>query len=509
MQALVAAMSVVVLWTWGRSVVEVEQLSRPDVRDTVWHVVQVSHMVHRLGESARDTQARTTSQGALRIQLDLLHAQLAAVHEFGTASLLEFDGRQELAFIEHRIAGWQDQLDAQRGGMDVTLTLAGEIVDQDRVMRRAALDLLTKTHLEVSRRRDAARLELQHGFVTQALAMAGLVGGLGMLALGMRGQYRRVAQMATDLRTLNQTLEQRVEERTRDIEDRQMLLQSVLEASPSAVALIRSADGQALYANAPMLHALGLTRVPDAPMPLAQLFVDHQRAGDIEAELRLRHRLDGWEAEVAGPAGFPAVVHAREVCVNGEPADLVWLHDHSAWKALEEELRLRATTDGLTGLLNRRFFMDSAAQALNACVRYGHPCSALMLDADHFKAVNDQHGHLAGDEVLAGLARAMRSVLRQSDLIARYGGEEFVALLPHTDAGAALATAQRLRERCADLGVASPQGAVRVTASIGVATWRTGETLTQLVARADAALYAAKQRGRDQCAADVLSEPAG
>lgn len=507
MQALVAAMAVVVLWVWCRSVDEVNQLSRPNQRDSVWHVVQVSHLVHRLGASAHGLLAQATGADELRIQLELLQAQLAAIQQFGTVAVPGFDGQQDYALIEQHVRGWLGWLDDGQTGS--VRRVAGEIVERDGAMRRAALDLLTKTHLDVSRRRDAARLDLLHGFYAQAVAMAALVGGLAMLAFSMRAQYRRVAQMAGHLRALNQTLEQRVEERTRDIEDRQALMQSVLEASPSAVVLTRASDDQILYANLPMLHALGLRAVPDAPLPLAQLFADPRRAAEIGAELRARRRLDGWEAEVSGPTGFPAVVHAREVAVNGEPAHLVWLHDHSAWKALEEELRLRATTDGLTGLLNRRFFMDSAAQALATCARHGHPCSVLMVDADHFKAINDQHGHLAGDEVLVALARSMRGVLRQSDLIARFGGEEFVALLPHTDAGAALATAQRLRERCAGLGMASPQGAVRVTVSIGVATWRNGESLTQLVSRADAALYAAKQRGRDQCAADALSEPAG
>jgi diguanylate cyclase (GGDEF)-like protein len=377
----------------------------------------------------------------------------------------------------------------------------------DGAMRQAALDLLVKTHLDNAARRDEARQELLQDFYTQAMAMVALVAGLAILALGMRGQYRRVARLAADLRTLNQTLEARVEERTRAIEDKQQLLQSVLEANPSAVVVLRASDAQVLYANAPLLRALGLKCVPAEPLPLSRLFVDPVRAQEIGEELRLLRRVDGWEAEVAGPHGFPAVVHAREVAVAGEPAHLIWLHDHSDWKALEEELRLRATTDGLTGLMNRRYFMDIAEQALDTCRRYGHPCSVLMLDADHFKAINDRYGHPVGDEVLVALARVLRKMLRRSDLIARYGGEEFVMLLPHTSAAAALATAQRLRERCGQLVLSRSEGTVRVTVSIGVATWVAGESLARMLSRADAALYVAKARGRNQCATEADVTP--
>jgi diguanylate cyclase (GGDEF)-like protein len=123
----------------------------------------------------------------------------------------------------------------------------------------------------------------------------------------------------------------------------------------------------------------------------------------------------------------------------------------------------------------------------------------LMIDVDHFKAVNDRHGHHAGDLVLRALADRLREVLRQADVVARLGGEEFAALMPETDMPAALLAAERVRQICQAIG---PQlegfADMGVSVSIGVAQWRPGETLDHLLERADAALYRAKRGGRNR-----------
>lgn len=179
---------------------------------------------------------------------------------------------------------------------------------------------------------------------------------------------------------------------------------------------------------------------------------------------------------------------------------LVMVADITTRKRMEESLRRLSIQDSLTGLFNRRHFFTIAEQEFERSQRYGHPLALLMLDIDHFKQINDTHGHLVGDQVLRAVASIMRNSLRRADLLARYGGEEFVMLLPETTLLTALATASRLCTALAAEPLATDQGTVAVTASIGVAalTVCAGRTLTQLLSWADRAMYDAKQAGRNQ-----------
>ncbi len=168
--------------------------------------------------------------------------------------------------------------------------------------------------------------------------------------------------------------------------------------------------------------------------------------------------------------------------------------------ALAEVERL-ARTDHLTGLANRRWFMEALEQEVERADRYGRPLSLVSLDLDHFKSVNDTHGHAAGDDVLREAAQALRSVCRDVDLAARLGGEELALLLPETDVAGARIVAERVRERIAGTAHRSPAGrSFRVTASLGVATAKPGSTVEALLQAADEALYRAKDAGRNQVA---------
>ncbi len=158
-----------------------------------------------------------------------------------------------------------------------------------------------------------------------------------------------------------------------------------------------------------------------------------------------------------------------------------------------ESLWQRAVSDGLTGLLNRQGWMNLAGAALAEAVRDGRQPAVLFIDVDHFKRTNDAHGHLAGDELLRMLGRVIEERLGPGELAARLGGEEFAVLVPDADVPRAAAFARRLadgyRERARDFGS---------TLSIGVTLHAPGDLLNDLLARADAALYAAKRNGRDQ-----------
>jgi len=168
---------------------------------------------------------------------------------------------------------------------------------------------------------------------------------------------------------------------------------------------------------------------------------------------------------------------------------------------LEVGLRELAQTDALTGLSNRRSFLELAGQALRQARRASAPLTLCMIDIDNFKDFNDTHGHAAGDTVLATVAAVCRDQLRESDLIGRFGGEEFVVALPNTDAYAARIIAERLRVRIESHRFAGDLASLRLTVTAGIAqVGRHDDSLDPALLRADAALYVGKREGRNRVA---------
>ena len=159
----------------------------------------------------------------------------------------------------------------------------------------------------------------------------------------------------------------------------------------------------------------------------------------------------------------------------------------------------RAQTDPLTGVLNRRSFVERLEAACIRARARGLPIALLFIDLDHFKLINDSFGHQAGDACLRAIIEPIHAELRQSDVIGRYGGEEFIVLLSSADAAAALPIAQRILDRVASVRVAGFGNPIGFTASIGIAASDTlGVWGEHLIARADAAVYLAKASGRNQ-----------
>lgn len=163
-----------------------------------------------------------------------------------------------------------------------------------------------------------------------------------------------------------------------------------------------------------------------------------------------------------------------------------------------EKLKLLATTDELTGLANRHRLMEIGEREVSRARRYAHPLSCVLVDLDHFKRINDTHGHFAGDAVLKAVGTALQSTLRDHDVAARYGGEEMLLLLPHTDLEGALTVAERHRKKLRNLEIVFNGVKIPISASLGVASLSEGQELTQLIDAADGALYAAKEQGRDR-----------
>ncbi|MEZ5628780.1 MAG: sensor domain-containing diguanylate cyclase [Rhodocyclaceae bacterium] len=175
---------------------------------------------------------------------------------------------------------------------------------------------------------------------------------------------------------------------------------------------------------------------------------------------------------------------------------------HLALKNYQVRIEEMATIDKLTGLLNRNAFTMLMNKLLADHKRDPQPMAFLLADIDFFKQINDRHGHLAGDDVLAGIAKRLLDGLRESDLVVRWGGEELLVLLRHCDLAEALRIAESLRQRIGDEAFAANGRAIPVTISIGVAEYQAGESTEQAVSRADAALYQAKNAGRNRvCAA--------
>ena len=179
-------------------------------------------------------------------------------------------------------------------------------------------------------------------------------------------------------------------------------------------------------------------------------------------------------------------------------------------RELEEtnrKLAYLATIDALTNIPNRRYFRESLEREVQRAAREGAPFSVIMLDIDHFKAVNDSHGHAVGDRVLQAVAERLETSLRQMDMVGRLGGEEFGVLLPGNTLADALAVAERLRGQVAALPVEVGHSTVSVTISLGVVQAAFGDTVDALLSLADSALYAAKNSGRNRVCSAAL-EPA-
>ncbi|TPQ50341.1 hypothetical protein C2U72_13875 [Prosthecomicrobium hirschii] len=196
------------------------------------------------------------------------------------------------------------------------------------------------------------------------------------------------------------------------------------------------------------------------------------------------------EAQKAELAALAEEMRAARRALDEEMAQRV---------ALEGELRRLASVDDLTGAINRRAFMEILQREVARSVRYGHPLSVITLDVDHFKRINDAYGHAVGDDVLRQVAGALVAAVRTGvDEVARVGGEEFAVILPETHMEGACILADRLRGLLAEIEIDGSDPSL-ITASFGIATWDNRfETIETWLAGADAALYRAKQGGRDR-----------
>jgi diguanylate cyclase (GGDEF)-like protein/PAS domain S-box-containing protein len=279
-------------------------------------------------------------------------------------------------------------------------------------------------------------------------------------------------------------------------------LTTLLHRFPGGV-LMQDAQGRVVMINQNMCDYFDLTDTPVSwqGMHHSQLC---QRMGELRASwLHVPH--DALESEkrrtteVHSPSGRILEINWVPMTRDDQELGRVWLvHDISERRRREEALATLAATDMLTGLPNRRSFMASLDAALNeSCCRSGPHSILLMADIDHFKRVNDTYGHLVGDTVLQHVAHMLRQGLRQQDSAGRIGGEEFTVLLHSISVEEGLALANRIRQVLADTPASTSAGSIPVTISMGLVVLD-GSDATRSLSRADEALYAAKNAGRNR-----------
>jgi diguanylate cyclase (GGDEF)-like protein/PAS domain S-box-containing protein len=292
--------------------------------------------------------------------------------------------------------------------------------------------------------------------------------------------------------------------RREELASSQRLLTAAMEQSSSSI-MVTDTEGRITFVNAAFSRTTGYS--PAEALGRNPRFL---KAGGTPPEV---YR-ELWGALVAGRA-WRGELHNRKkngelywedasispvVDAQGRTSHYLAVKDDiTLRKQAEAEVARLATTDPLTGVANRRRFLEQLGMELDRARRFRDPATLLMLDVDHFKDVNDTHGHAAGDAVLQHLAEVSRRCLRRIDLFGRLGGEEFAILLPGTDRAGAQLLAERFRRQLEDTPALTAKGAIPVTVSIGIAEFGPVDRDPDAVlARADAALYRAKQAGRNR-----------
>ncbi len=339
------------------------------------------------------------------------------------------------------------------------------------------------------------------------------------LVLQAREQLRVEGQVRDMRARVDDILEQRTQEVVRENADLQREvdalqlaaetirkseddLRRLFAASPVPLLLLRRADNRVLMANENSASVLRSQLGELYGRPLSELFVHEDQLVSLFSTLDATGQIDAQEVELKSFDGgtFWALLSGRLIAYGGEPAYMVGFHDLTAQKAVEHQLRFLAQRDAMTQAYNRHHFWQLALAEVSRVQRYDRPLAIAMLDADHFKRVNDRYGHDVGDMVLRLIVDTAQASLRSVDVLARYGGEEFIVLLPETSPDNARIVMERVRERIASEPLTLDDGRkVATTVSIGIAgLLEPSEGLESLLKRADEALYKAKRNGRNR-----------
>ena len=288
------------------------------------------------------------------------------------------------------------------------------------------------------------------------------------------------------------------ENELRNSEERFRLM---IDGAPFPIVVCGLEEYSILYSNQLAASFFNISQEEAMLLKITDFYVVQKERLKMFAELRKQGRVLGRELQLKNRKGqiFWVIVSAVKMEWFGKPVVMVAINDISARKKMEEELQRLATTDTLTGILNRRQFFILAEQEVERSRRYGRTLALLLYDIDHFKQVNDTFGHQAGDIVLRELAKLVHEQLRRNDIEGRVGGEEFAVLLPETTISEAVVLAERIRGIIENFAINIGETSLHITASFGVTAVKENDVaLDSIYKRADSALYEAKNTGRNR-----------
>ncbi|MBE2295387.1 MAG: GGDEF domain-containing protein [Phycisphaerales bacterium] len=296
-------------------------------------------------------------------------------------------------------------------------------------------------------------------------------------------------------------LQHEVRKRTTELQESEERFHRMFEKHDAVMLLIDPESGKILDANqsASRYYGYSVEQLRAMVIQNINILPPDAVAQERKQALQAKRSYFIFQHRLADGAIRVVEVYSSPILLQAKPILFSIVHDITERKAQEHKLHHLATTDSLTGLANRHQFLEQMSLELERFKRSYKPSALLMLDLDRFKQVNDHYGHAAGDAVLQRFAMLARQALRKIDQIGRLGGEEFSALLPDTNAEGAQQLAERLRKLVAESPVCTEEGEIRFTISIGVTLFLPADTrIDSILARADRALYRAKEAGRDQ-----------
>lgn len=279
-------------------------------------------------------------------------------------------------------------------------------------------------------------------------------------------------------------------------------IEEIIKSSPFPIIISRLSDDRIILANTNAIKLFGIRQEELERYRLKDFFADSENRRLLNERLEQEREVQDFEILVKTPSGdtpFWLLTSANVIDYNYDVALYAAFQDITSRKNREVLLKNQAIRDPLTSLYNRRYFEEEVYKRIMNSKIDNQPYSVLMIDADHFKRVNDTWGHKIGDKVLIELASTCERALRDVDIVARYGGEEFVIYLDSVNAKKAKTVADRLRETISEIVVHSDEGdEVRFTVSIGISSYEVSDNIDTLIKTADEALYKAKENGRNR-----------
>lgn len=272
----------------------------------------------------------------------------------------------------------------------------------------------------------------------------------------------------------------------------------LFEYSPVGMALVDHETGQFIEVNRSLLSSTGYTKEEFMNLTYWDITPREYEAQEMQqiADLNERGVFGPNEKEYIRKDGTRYPIRIRGFILKDvDDRKIVWgiIEDISELKQLEEELRLQAMRDHLTGAYNRRFFMETLNQAIKQAKRTKKDLAVIIFDIDHFKEVNDEFGHSKGDEILVEITKTVQKSIRDSDVLCRWGGEEFMILLPDTCLTNGVLVAEKLRTRINQAALNLPR---QISCSFGVTDLKADDAET-IINRVDFLMYKAKQNGRN------------